>query len=348
MSGQVPKPALPNLNRNRHENAAEPVDLHALHWAQYPTLAGPAPTRTATPGCVFAKSCALPDGVINHNNPGGFVPVEQLDAYGAWAVLGTGGAITAEGTGLQWVGGSTTARALGSRLGGSLALRLVGANAVVAAGAAVGTVALLMPNPALTPDSAFYTQDQYAALQLGRTRVRVNVKSLPGGAVDAYGFYTGSKREWENVPVIRAAKDGERYVADIGHGIGLVWTPAQSPEGVLGIPALEGAQPLRTVWVYPPTPQAQTALENPAHPPEFQDAIVWFPADAGIEPIYVVLSTQLEKNKAAGAAFEEDNYPEFSEDKKVSAQQVTLNTRSGVKVRLDMIGKTSDGDIVTN
>jgi hypothetical protein len=27
-------------------------------------------------GCVFAKSCNLPDGIINHSNPSGFVPVE--------------------------------------------------------------------------------------------------------------------------------------------------------------------------------------------------------------------------------------------------------------------------------
>lgn len=97
-------------------------------------------------GCVFAKSCNLPDGVINHKNPAGFVPVEKLADYGLWAVLGTG--------------------------------------------AAMGTVGLLIPNTSISPDSAFYTNDQYAMLDAGRTRVRVNVKTLPDGSVNAYGFYS--------------------------------------------------------------------------------------------------------------------------------------------------------------
>ena len=76
-------------------------------------------------GCVFAKSCNLPDGVINHNNPAGFVPVEKLADYGLWAVLGTGAAITAQGTPLQLVGGAATGSAIAQRLGGSLSLGLL-------------------------------------------------------------------------------------------------------------------------------------------------------------------------------------------------------------------------------
>jgi hypothetical protein len=296
-------------------------------------------------GCVFAKSCNLPDGEINHTNPAGFVPVEKLADYGLWAVLATGAAITAEGTSLQLVGGSTTGSAIAQRLGGSLALGLLESAGTLAAGAAVGTVALLMPNTSLAPDSAFYKTDQYATLETGRTRVRVNVKTLPDGSVNAYGFYTGGKKDWENVPVIRADKDGEKFVADIGNGIGLTWTPAANPDGVLGIPALEGAPQLPPVWVYPPTAQSDTLLANPAHPPEFQDAIIWFPDDAGLEPIYIVLSTQLEKNKIAGAAFEEEAYSGFSEEMEESGQQVTIKTESGTRTRLDMIGRDANGDI---
>jgi hypothetical protein len=167
----------------------------------------------ATRGCVFAKSCNLPDGVINHDNPAGFVPVEKLADYGLWAVLGTGAAITAEGIPLKLVGGSATGGAIAQRLGGSLALRLLTGSAVVATGTAVGTVALLMPNTSLSPDSAFYKNEQYAALDAGRTRVRINVKTLPDGSVNAYGFYTGGKKDWEFVPVIKAKKEGEQFVA---------------------------------------------------------------------------------------------------------------------------------------
>lgn len=340
MSGYIPNP--PKGYRN---SGVEPVDVSAQHWAQYKDLP-PEPDAKPNPlGCVFAKSCNLPDGEINHTNPAGFVPVEKLADYGLWAVLGTGAAITVEGTSLQLVAGSTTGGAIAQRLGGSLALSLLEGVGAVAAGAAVGTVALLMPNTSIAPDSAFYKNDQYATLEAGRTRVRVNVKTLPDGSVNAYGFYTGGKKDWENVPVIEATKEGEKYVADIGNGIGLIWTPAASPDGVLGIPALEGAPQLPPVWVYPPTAQSDTLLENPEHPPEFQDAIIWFPADAGLDPIYIVLSTQLEKNKAAGAAFEEESYEGFSEEMEESGQQVTIKTESGTRTRLDMIGRDANGDI---
>jgi len=295
-------------------------------------------------GCVFAKSCNLPDGVIDHKSPTGFVPVEKLSDYGLWAVLGTGAAITAQGTSLQLVGASASGSAISQRLGGSLALSLLEGAGALAAGAAVGTVALLIPNTGIAPDSAFYTTDQYATLNAGRTRVRINAKTLPDGSVNAYGFYTGGKREWENVPVIKAVKDGEKFVADLGNGIGLTWTPAASPDGVLGIPALEGAPRLPPVWVYPPTAQSDTVLANPAHPPEFQDAIIWFP-DSGIEPIYIVLSTQLEKNKEKGKAFEDKSYVDYSKSKVESVREVTVKTDSGVRTRIDMMGRDADGNV---
>lgn len=340
MSGYVPNP--PKGYRN---TGVEPVDVNAQHWAQYKDLPATPDVKPEPLGCVFAKSCNLPDGEINHANQAGFVPVEKLAEYGLWAVLATGAAITTEGTSLQLVGGSTAGSAIAQRLGGSLALGLLESAGALAAGAAVGTVALLMPNTNLAPDSAFYKTDQYATLETGRTRVRVNVKTLPDGSVSAYGFYTGGKKDWENVPVIKAEKDGEKYVADVGNGIGLTWTPAANSDGVLGIPALEGVPQLPPVWVYPPTEKSDTLLANPAHPPEFQDAIIWFPDDAGLEPIYIVLSTQLEKNKAAGAAFEEEAYSGFSEEMEESGQQVTIKTESGTRTRLDMIGRDANGDI---
>lgn len=242
-------------------------------------------------GCVFAKSCNLPDGIIDHKNPSGFVPLEKLADYGLWAVLGTGTgtAITAQGTPLQLVGGSATGSAIAQRLGGSLSLGLLKGSGVVAAGFVTGTIGMLIPNTSISPDSAFYKNDQYATLKTGRTRVRVNVKTLPDGSVNAYGFYTGGRTDWENVQVIEGKKDGDKFVADIGNGIGLIWTPAANPDGVLGIPALEGAPKLPSVWVYPPTEQANKILVNPVHPPDYQDAIITFP-NTDIQPIYISLS----------------------------------------------------------
>lgn len=231
-------------------------------------------------GFVFTKSCALPDGVADHK---GLVPVESLKQYGTYAVLGSGRTVAASATALEWVGGSISASAFTARLGGTL-------TAVLPTGLAV-TVAALIPNTT-SPDSAFYSAAQYADLSKGNTRARVTLKHLPGGSVDLYGFYTGGKSEWQNAPVIKAEPRGDQLVADMGGGIEIIWTPAADPNAVLGIPALEGATLEPAVWVYPPGPKAEQILINPAYPPDYQDAIIWFPSQPTIAPIYLSLSVR--------------------------------------------------------
>lgn len=275
MSGYVPN--APKGSRNR---GVEPVDVGEQRWAEYKDLPTKSEARPGSVGCVFAKSCALPYGVINHSNPGGFVPVESLKQYGTYAVMGTGPVISASGTLLQWIGGSDSAAALIARLRGTLALS--------GPATAVGFAALLLPDDT-SADSAFYTSEQYAQLSQGNIRVRVNIKHLPDGSVSVYGFYTGTKSEWQQVPVIEAKSRGDQRVADLGNGTELIWTPAADPNTVLGIPALEGASLKPGTWVFPPTEQADKILVNPVHPPDYRDAIIWFP-NTGIQPIYISLS----------------------------------------------------------
>ncbi|WP_256659632.1 colicin E3/pyocin S6 family cytotoxin [Pseudomonas sp. H9] len=230
-------------------------------------------------GYVFAKSCTLPNGVINHSNPRGFIPAELLKQYGTFAVLGTGSTMATGSLPLRWIGGSGSAAALTSRLRGTLALT----GTTVA-----GFATLLIPDD-ISTDTAFYTSEQYAHLTQANTRVRVNMKHLPGGAVSVYGYYTGTKKEWQLVPVITAQPRGEQLVASLESGIEVIWTPATDPNAVLGIPSLEGASLKPGTWVYPPTEQADKILINPVHPINYQDAIIWFP-DTGIQPIYISLS----------------------------------------------------------
>jgi hypothetical protein len=225
----------------------------------------------------------LPDGIINHSNSGGFIPLELLNQYGAYAVLGASSAASAAGTALQWIGGSGSAMELAKRLGGTLST-LAPPNVKIMVG-------MVLPNTT-SLDSAFYTSEQYAELTEANTRVRVNVKHLPDGAVSLYGFYTGTKREWQNVPVIKAEASGDQMVADFGDGIKIIWTPALDPNAVLGIPALEGVTLKPTAWVFPPGEKADQILINPAYPPDYQDAIIWFPSQPQIAPIYLSLSVR--------------------------------------------------------
>jgi len=231
-------------------------------------------------GYVFAKSCALPDGVTDHS---GFVPVESLKQYGSYAVLGTGGAVSAVGTALEWIGGSGSAMELAKRLGGSLST-LAPPNVKIMIG-------MVLPNTT-SPDSAFYSSAQYAELTQGNTRARVTLKQLPDGSVDLYGFYTGGKTDWQNVPVIEAKPRGDQLVADMGDGIEIIWTPAADPNAVLGIPALEGVTLKPAVWVYPPGPKTEQILIDPAYPPDYQDAIISFPSQPTIAPIYLSINVR--------------------------------------------------------
>lgn len=256
----------------------------------------PKPERPAPLGMVFAKSCNVPSGEINYP---GFVTPEPLANYGVWAVLNTQTAVSAAGTPLLLVGSSTSGGAIASRLGGSLSLGLMESAGMVAASALVGTILMLIPSSNEGgQDSAFYTREQYHLLTLGRTRAKVHVQELPAGHFSAYGYYTGGKPDWEMAPVIAAQPRGDKFVADLGDGVGLIWTPAADQEE-MGIPALEGAPQIPSIWIYPPTEQADQVLVNPIHPPDYRDAIIWFPGTE-VQPIYIMLSVRDQPGVVAG------------------------------------------------
>lgn len=228
-------------------------------------------------GCVFAKSCNLPNGLINYSNPSGFIPVELLTQYGAFAVLGSSSAMTATSKPLAWMGGSNNATALTNRLGGTLSTEPPELDVLVG---------VLMPHTT-SPDSALYALDQYTTLTTAKTRVRVHVERLADDSVRAYGFYTGRNKDWENVPVVAATADGELLVVELGQNIRLIWTPGATAP----MPVLKDVPPLPPVWVYPPTETATKILVNPVHPPAYQDLVVWFP-NTEIPPFYISYCAQ--------------------------------------------------------
>jgi hypothetical protein len=227
----------------------------------HPALANP-----EIRGCAFAKSCGLPKGVINHSSPSGFIPVELLTQYGAFAVLGS----DSTSAPLAWIDGSSSATALTGLLGGML----------TAEPAEVEVLALVLLSDITSTDCALYTLDQYTTLTTAKTRVRLHVERLADGSVRAYGFYTGKNKDWENVPVIAATADGEQFFVELGQGVRLTWTP------VAPMPIAKNAPLLPPVWVYPPTETVKKILGNPVYPPMYQDMVVWFPK-TDIPPFYI-------------------------------------------------------------
>lgn len=256
---------------------------------------GVVPIKNEVPrvGCVFAKSCKLPDAVINYSNPSGMVPTDSLEDYGDIVLLGAREVNDDGLLDLQTISGSTVALGIGQ-----LALRAPALMApVIGAGGALGaaTTAALTGVVALfwaptLGDSALYSEDQLRALEQARTRVRLNIEQQDDGSLKGYGFYTGKNRDWEMVDVVQVALRGSQYVADLGEGIELIWTPAEDGSDILGIPKLEAAPQAPHIWVYPPTEQADGIIVNPIYPPEYKDFILVFPVGALVKPVYVVVS----------------------------------------------------------
>lgn len=248
-------------------------------------------------GCVFAKSCNLPDGVINHVNPTGFVPVEKLADYGKFSLLGGRERDAAGNIPLKKISGSALPAAIGTLVLGGVSAVGTGTSSVggagvvaggVAAGTLVGMLALLWPSS--LGDSSLYTEEQLKSLKEGRIRVRLHVEQQADGTLKGYGYNTQKRSDWEMVPVVQFVVQGTRQVADFGNGITLIWTPAVDPSSSSGIPPLEAAPQTPPIWIYPPTEQADNIIVNPIYPPEYKDFILVFPADSGMQPLYVVVS----------------------------------------------------------
>jgi hypothetical protein len=254
----------------------------------------PSPT-----GCVFAKSCNLPDGVINHDNPAGFVPVEALADYGKLSLLGGRERDCAGNIPLNTIGGSKLPTSLGTLLLGRAGVASTGAAGTagvvtggVVAGALMGMVALLWPSS--LGDSSLYTDEQLKALKEGRTRVRLHVEQQADGTIKGYGYNTQNRRDWEMIPVVQFVAQGSQQVADFGNGTTLIWTPSVDPPEALGIPPLESAPQTPHIWIYPPTEQADNIIVNPIYPPEYKDFILVFPIESGIKPLYIVLALEFD------------------------------------------------------
>lgn len=256
----------------------------------------------ARAGCVFAKSCKLPDAIIDYTNPSGVVPTDSLKDYGELVLLGAREADESGAVPLKKISGTAIPAGFGSfALAGSAFAALPAVAANTAAATLAGLVALVIPSS--LGDSSLYTEDQLRSLKQARTRVRLRVEQQADGSLKGYGFYTGKNRDWEMVDVVQFTLRGSQQVADLGDGIELIWTPVEDGSNVLGIPALEAAPQAPHIWVYPPTKAADSIIVNPVYPPEYKDFILVFPADSGVLPVYIVVSVRRKGTAEAGHTY---------------------------------------------
>ncbi|KQM54194.1 detoxification [Pseudomonas sp. Leaf15] len=249
----------------------------------------PAPIPAKPPGCVFTKPCQLPNGIIRYNDPTGYVPLELIKDYGHFSLLGGREVDSRGAVALRKISGSALPVGLGQLALRSAAMESAAtAVGTVAGGLLTGLVALLWPST--LGDSALYSEEQLRSLQRARSQMRLHVEQREDGTLKGYGFYTGNNPDWQMIDVVQFQSRGDQFVADLGEGVELIWTPAVDPGDTLGIPALEAAPQAPVIWIYPPTEKAAQILVNPIYPPEYRDFILVFPVESGVRPLYVVVN----------------------------------------------------------
>jgi hypothetical protein len=256
----------------------------------------PTPKPAKPPGCTFLKPCQLPDGLTHYTDPAGYVPLELISEYGHFSLLG-GREVDARGAvALRKIGGSALPVGLGQ-----LALRTavvesaIAAAGSMAAGLLAGVVGLAWPGT--LGDSALYSEEQLRSMQRARSQMRLQIEQREDGTLRGYGFYTGNHAAWQMIDVVQFKNRDEQFVADLGEGVELIWTPALDPSDTLGIPALEAAPQAPVIWIYPPTEKAAQILVNPVYPPQYRDFILVFPVESGVRPLYVVVSVRAGDHK---------------------------------------------------
>ena len=127
--------------------------------------------------------------------------------------------------------------------------------------------------------------------------MRLHIEQCEDGTLKGYGFYTGNNPDWQMIDVVQFQSRGDQFVADLGEGVELIWTPAVDPSDTLGIPSLEAAPQAPVIWIYPPTEKAAQILVNPIYPPSYRDFILVFPVESGVRPLYGVVSVKAGDHK---------------------------------------------------
>lgn len=291
---RAPRPA--NKNYLPGKAPWQPVTASAAPTREFIAPVETFPEPLPAPiGCVFAKSCNLPNSVIDYRSPLGFVPTDSLKAYGDLVLLGGREVDESGRMPLKKISGTALPVGIG---GLALSGTALGSLSGVASGLLVGLVALVWPSN--LGDSALYTEDQLQTLKKARTRMRLHVEQQTDGTLKGYGYYTGTHRNWEMIDVIQFQPRGTQQVADFGDGVELIWTPAVNPGDTLGIPTLEAAPQAPQIWIFPPTDQADKIIVDPIHPPDYRDFILVFPADSGIKPLYIVMNVRLDPGVVTG------------------------------------------------
>ena len=231
---------------------------------------------------VFAKSCTRPHGDSDCNES-----EEKASNFGTLAVLASATVAGNAAEGLRpigLVGGSA------SRLSMDWGLAVRQGASIL--GSAVSGVMLALW-PAKLGDGTLYTEEELAEMAEAAIRVRFQLHVDSQGNLRVSGYHVNGNAQYgDRVPVVHAERVGERFEVALDEDLTLVWYPDESgnrPVTSSDYPADSGVDPY-SILVTPIQEDGQElAPDGYTHPSEEQiELIVSFPADSGIEPLYLV------------------------------------------------------------
>lgn len=236
---------------------------------------------------VFAKSCIAE----NWCHTGAGTTPEPASNFGRIMVAGA----------MLMPSAST---AIASALGADLALgRIAGGGimqqrltwAVRGAGGPASVFVLGML-PTKMADGTLYTDDQLRRLSHATTRVRFHFRRDAHGVLQVYGIHSGPLGD-DSVRTVQVTWNADQTAMEATlNGITLIWTPQQTPLGSLPpltYPDDVGKQ-LGTILVHPITEGVDSQIDGlPGEDVTADDGILVFPADTGLESLYVVFARPL-------------------------------------------------------
>jgi len=231
---------------------------------------------------VFAKSCTRPSGDTDSNEG-----QEKASNFGTLAMLAPATVTSPGANGLRPLG-LTSGSAMRLTKGWAMAAR-IGASVLSTAASTV----LLALWPSKLGDSTLYTEEELREMAEAAIRVRFHLHVDATGNLRVAGYHVNDSTGYKDrVPVAQAELVGENFEVVVDDDFTLVWYPDDSghrPVVSTEYPADSGIDPYSILV----TPIQEDGQEHspPGYQRPFEDQvelIVSFPADSGIEPLYLV------------------------------------------------------------
>ncbi|MEB0147841.1 S-type pyocin domain-containing protein [Pseudomonas sp. CCC2.2] len=147
--------------------------------------------------------------------------------------------------------------------------------------------------PAKMGDGTLYTDNQLRNMTHAPTRVRFQFRRDAEGALQVYGIHTGASGD-DTVRTVQATWNADKTAMETKlNDITILWTPRRS--GLVQMPPLvypdNNGGRLGTILVHPIPEGTDSQIEGlPGEDITTDDCILVFPADTGLNSLYLVLS----------------------------------------------------------